>query len=274
MSDSESPPLRDPQFEAAVAALQAGDEAALASLLDADPALLTRAAVDPGPMREGYFADPRLFWFVANNPTLTPDSPPNILDIARLMIARGVGQDDLDYTLGLVATNGLMARPLQIELARVLIEGGANPGGKLTGVLGHGQTEIVEWLVARGRPVDAPVAAGLGRTDGLPALLKAASRDDVDEALALATINRHPLAVQMALQAGADPNRFMPVHTHSTPLHQAALNGDLETMTLLIDAGARLDTLDTLWRGTPLGWAIHGEQADAQALLRARSGET
>jgi hypothetical protein len=27
---------------------------------------------------------------------------------------------------------------------------------------------------------------------------------------------------------------------------------------LLVERGARLDIRDTIWHGTPLGWAIHG----------------
>lgn len=274
MSAAEPPPATDPNFRAAVAAIQSGDEAALTALLDVDPGLLSRAAVDPGPMQEGYFADPKLFWFIANNPTLIPASPPNIAAIARLMIARGVAQAELDYALALVTTNQMAPRPMQIELAEMLLDSGAvlSRDGVL-GALGHGQTEVISWMVdERGQPLDVPTAAGLGRTDELAAMLAQGSDQDRQEALALAAINRQPKAVRLALAAGADPNRFMPIHKHSTPLHQAALNGDLETMTLLMDAGARLDAVDTMWNGTPMGWAMHGEQPEAQALLRTRIG--
>jgi ankyrin repeat protein len=62
------------------------------------------------------------------------------------------------------------------------------------------------------------------------------------------------------------------VHKHSTPLHQAALDGDLAMMTLLVSRGARNDIRDTLWNGTPLGWAVHGGQREAEAYLRAAFG--
>lgn len=274
MPATESLPIRDLAFRAAVAAIQSGDEAALATLLDADPGLLTRAAVDPGPMQEGYFADPKLFWFIANNPTLIPASPPNIASIARLMIARGVAQGDLDYALALVTTNQMMPRPMQVELAGLLLDAGAvlSRDGVL-GALGHAQSEVIGWMVDhRAQPLDALTAAGLGRTEGLALMLASGSDQDRQDALALATINQRAEAVRLALAARADPNRFMTIHKHSTPLHQAALAGDLETMSLLIDAGARLDVVDTMWNGTPMGWAMHGEQPEAQALLRARGG--
>jgi ankyrin repeat protein len=53
------------------------------------------------------------------------------------------------------------------------------------------------------------------------------------------------------------------------PLHQAAINDDVELMKLLVARGARLDARDTLWDGTPLGWAVHGKKAKAEAYLRS-----
>jgi hypothetical protein len=45
--------------------------------------------------------------------------------------------------------------------------------------------------------------------------------------------------------------------SHSTLVHQAALDGDVALLELLAAYGARLDIADTLWRATPLGWARH-----------------
>ena len=53
------------------------------------------------------------------------------------------------------------------------------------------------------------------------------------------------------------------------PLHQAAVNDDVPMLTLLVERGARLDTLDTLWRSTPLGWAVHTKKPAAEAYLRS-----
>lgn len=270
---ADGPKIADPTFRAAVMAIQSGDEVELARLLDARPALLTERAIEPSVIPRGYFSDPKLFWFIANNPTLIPRSPPNLQAVARLMIARGVEAADLTYALELVMTNGQMTAEEQIGLSAVLVEAGAETTRQgLLMTLGHGQTAVVAWLVGNGRPLDAATAAGLGRTDALPGLLARATPTEVHDALALAVINHRPEAVRMCLDAGADPSAFMPVHAHSTPLHQAALDGDLETMTLLVEAGARLDTPDALWRGTPLGWATHGGQKAAEAFLRARLG--
>lgn len=40
---------------------------------------------------------------------------------------------------------------------------------------------------------------------------------------------------------------------------------------LLAARGASLDTRDTLWNDTPLGWAVHTKKRDAEAFLRSVS---
>lgn len=85
----------------------------------------------------------------------------------------------------------------------------------------------------------------------------------------MAVINRRLEAARLCLDAGGDPNRSLPVHRHAMPLHTAALNDDVEMMKLLVARGARLDIRDTLWNGTPLGWAVHNRKAKAEAYLRS-----
>jgi peptide-methionine (S)-S-oxide reductase len=58
------------------------------------------------------------------------------------------------------------------------------------------------------------------------------------------------------------------------PLHQAALRNDVESMKLLVAHGARLDERDTLWDGTPLGWAVHNKSRQAEAYLRSLQEES
>jgi len=57
---------------------------------------------------------------------------------------------------------------------------------------------------------------------------------------------------------------------HSTPLHQAAAGGHGETVRLLVERGARLDAKDTLWQGTPFGWAHHEGRTDIEEHLLAQ----
>ena len=268
---ADGPKIADPQFRAAAEAIQRGDVEMLARLLDERPALLQERAIEPEAAPRGYFSDPKLFWFVANNPTLVPEPPANIVEVARLMIDRGVEPADLDYTLELVMTDGVMPPGLRMDLVRTLVEAGAKatPKGVLM-TLGHRQTEPVEWLLDHGLPLSAAAAAGLGRIRALAERLPGASAEEKDAALAMAVINRQREVARLCLEAGADPNHFMACHGHSTPVHQAALDGDVALLELLVAHGARLDIPDTLWRGTPLGWAIHGKQAAAEAFIRER----
>jgi len=266
---AEGPRIEDAEFRAAVAAIQAGDAGTLARLLDARPSLLTEPAIEPDIGTRGYFSDPMLFWFVANNPTLIPAPPPNIGEIAALMIGRGVARKDLDYTLELVMTDGRMPRPTQLALVEILVGAGARAGrSAVIATLGHGQTAPILWLLDHGLKLTELEAAGLGRAAELAALLDTASIDEKSDALALAVINRETEAARLCLEAGADPNRFMPIHKHSTPLHQAAINDDVKMLRLLVAHGARRDVRDTLWHGTPLGWAVHEKKAAAEACLR------
>jgi ankyrin repeat protein len=58
-------------------------------------------------------------------------------------------------------------------------------------------------------------------------------------------------------------------HRHAKALHQAAVNNDIAMLELLIERGANPQTRDTLWKGTPLGWAVHNGSVEAEAYLRS-----
>jgi peptide-methionine (S)-S-oxide reductase len=269
------PVIRDASFRAAVAAIQRGDAKALARLLDAEPRLLRERIVEPQCYRDAqrhqYFRDPKLFWFVANNPTLMERMPAGIVDVARTMIQRGVDRADLDYTLELVMTSATAREQgFQLPLVDTLLAAGATPTPRaIEMTLAHWEVGIVEALLARGHPLTAPIAAALGRTAELPTLLRAAPPAEVQQAFGLAVLNRQPEAARLALDAGADPNGFLPVHSHSTPLHQAAADDHLPLLELLLERGARTDVADALWNATPLGWAEHHGNQLAAAALRA-----
>jgi peptide-methionine (S)-S-oxide reductase len=130
-------------------------------------------------------------------------------------------------------------------------------------------TQRIKTLLARGHAMTAPIAAGLGRSKELKALLAHSTPEVRQDAFAMAVINMRVEAARLCLDAGADVNALLPVHSHSTPLHQAAVNGDVEMLRLLVARGAGLDTRDTLWNGTPLGWAVHTKKRDAEAYLRS-----
>jgi len=276
------PVIRDPSFRAAVKAIHQGDVESLERLLDVEPRLLHERILEPACYREAnrpprgqagsqYFGDPKLFWFIANNPTLVKPMPANMVDVAAAMIARGVDKGDLDYALELVMTSSTAREQgLQIPLVKVLLKAGAAPTEQAIDVtLGHCELAPILALLEAGHPMTAPIAAALGRTDLLPALLMHATSEDIQRALGLAAINSQTEAVRLALDAGADPDHFVPVHTHALPLHQAVLTENLEMLDLLVRRGARLDVPDKLWGDTPLRWASHLRKARARAYLEA-----
>jgi len=265
------PVIRDKSFREAVRAIHTGNVAALNRLLDRHPELLRERAIEPDCYPQDYFRDPKLFWFIANNPTLMRKVPANIVDIGEAMIAHGVEQADLDCTLELVMSSGSL-EGRQAGLITLLIEAGANATPQAIRVaLAHLVVEPILLLLDRGMAMTAPMAAALGRTQALASLLVDASPEERQEALGMAVINRQVETARMCLDAGGDPNGFLPVHRHSMPLHQATANDDVDMMKLLVARGARLDARDTLWNGTPLGWAVHGhgKRANAEAYLRS-----
>jgi len=261
-------------FRAAVAAIHAGDTGALEALLDAEPQILQARGQTPEPDPGSYFHDPKLFWYVANNPILVEPTPPASVEIARAMIARGVERSDLDYTLGLVMT-GSAAREagLQLALVTLLMEAGARPSrDQLLTTAGNGEVAVLRTLVERGLALDAPLAASLGELAPLRTLLATADTGDIQTAFGLAVLNHQVEAAQLALAAGADVNAFAPVHSHGTALHHAAASDDVAMIALLLEQGANPEQRDTLWGGTPLEWAIHGGHAIARAALEHASG--
>jgi ankyrin repeat protein len=265
------PVIRDKQFRAAVGLIHAGNLDALGRLLDQRPGLLSERAIEPDCYPRDYFRDPKLFWFIANNPTMMRPMAPNIVAIGEAMVARGVERSDLDYTLELVMSNGQSTKEgRQTPLISMLIEAGATATPQaIVMALAHRCLKPIETLLARGVAMTVPIAAALDRRRDLAALLRHASPQDRQSGFGLAVINMRLAAARLCLDAGADPNQFLPVHRHSTPLHQAAINDDIPMLKLLVERGAHLDTLDTLWRSTPLGWAMHTKKSGAEKYLRS-----
>jgi ankyrin repeat protein len=271
------PVIRDAAFRQAVTLLHGGDAAGLAQLLDAEPRLLRERILEPDcyriATRQQYFRDPKLFWFIAGNPTLVPKLPANMATMAADMIARGMEQDDLDYTLELLMTSAeAREQGLQDDLMALLLRAGARASPRAIAVtLGHREHAPVLALLRAGHPLSAAITAALGRLADLPRLLREATPAMVQEAFGMAVINRQNEAAKLALDAGADVNGFLPVHSHSTALHQAAIDENIELLALLLERGARTDIKDKLWDATPLDWVRHQGKTQASGYLESRS---
>lgn len=260
----------DPVLREALDLIDAGDAVGLAGLLGRHPGLADRRfPLD----REAYFRDPSLLEFLAENPVRCGRLPPNIADLAQLILAaESPGSTrSRDATLALVAS-GRVPRECGVQTALILLlcHAGADPASVLPAALIHGEFAAADTLLDSGAPLDLPAAAALGRTEDARALLPAADAGARHQALALSARFGHTPILALLLESGEDPNRLNPAghHAHSTPLHQAALAGHRPAVTLLLQHGARTDIPDTLFGGTALDWAGHGGARDVAALLR------
>jgi ankyrin repeat protein len=128
-------------------------------------------------------------------------------------------------------------------------------GRPLSTALALGMSEAAKVLAKRGARIDL-----LGLVGDAARLLPSADAEARHRALSLAAQHGHADIVRLLLDAGEDPSRYNLEgnHAHSTPLHQAVLGGHGAVVRLLVERGARLDIRDTVWQGTPLGWALHG----------------
>lgn len=278
------------EFESAVEAVVNGDLAALQAVLRRNPDLVRARST-----RICCFDPPRhratLLHYVAANGLegYRQKTPPNAVEIARALLDAGAEPDAFADMYGarcttlsmLVSSSHPAKAGLQVPLTELLLDFGANVdgaapeetwGSPIRTALVFGMTDAAAELAKRGARIDLPAAAGLGRFEDAARLLPSASPEDRHRALVLAAQLGHAEIVRLLLEAGEDPNRFNPPggHTHSTPLHQAALAGHLDVVRTLVEHGARLDIRDTLWHGTPLGWAEHGGKTDVANYLRAR----
>ena len=259
--------IEDPVFRWAVDLIDAGDADALRAFLKKNPNLVNQKVVFEG---GNYFRNPTLLEFVAENPVRHGKLPENIIDIARVILDAGIEPFALNETLMLVAT-GSVARKcgVQIPLIDLLCDRGADPDHAAEAAAVLFEMPAVEALLRRGAKMTLPLAAALPRTQDAYRLLAKAGPDQRHLALALAAQYGHAEIVELLLDAGEDPNRFNPVggHSHSTPLHQAAGNGHLDVVKLLVARGARTDVKDILFEGTPAEWAHHSGQQEVEAYL-------
>ncbi|MFT4113118.1 ankyrin repeat domain-containing protein [Silvibacterium sp.] len=277
-ADSLDPPpplherIRNPAFRHAVALMDAGDAEALRPYLRALPDLAReRIALDGPP----YFRNPTLLAFIAENPIRCGTLPPNIVEIAEVLLHAGAAKDQeaLSEVLALIAS-GRVAREcsVQLPLIDLLCRHEADPDAAMLPALVHAEFEAAHALIRNGAAVDIVVAAALGQANDVPIMLTAASSEERRQALALAAQFGHTRIVALLLDAGEDPGGWNPegTHAHSTPLHQAALAGHMEVVTLLVERGARLDRKDTLWQGTPEDWARHAGKTKIANYLRTQ----
>jgi hypothetical protein len=287
VGERDSPVAR---FEKAVEAVVAGDLASLDRSLRGDPALVEARSTIVTPHDPPVHAATLLHYVAANGVEgHRQKSPANAVEVASMLLERGASPDALAAMYGgrcttlsmLVSSSPPAEAGVQVPLVDVLVDHGASVAAVGSGewtsplltALAFSFRDAAEALVRRGaRVATLAAAAGLGLPREARELLPAAPPVDRHRALALAAQHGHAEIVRLLLDAGEDPNRYNPsgLHAHSTPLHQAALAGHDAVVRLLVDRGARLDVADTIYEGTPLGWAEHGGRSEVAAYLRSR----
>jgi ankyrin repeat protein len=234
------------RFESAADAIIAGDIPALRALLDAHPELVhqrsTRAHRAP------------LLHFIAANGVedYRQLSPPNAVDVARLLLDAGAEVDAAtdvygggSTALNLVATSTPpRIAGVQIPLIDLLLERGAAIDGVKPGAstaeaaLANNCPEAAVALVARGARVPNVItAAGVGHLELVRRHADVASQEQLERALIMAARYGRHAVVEYLLDRGVEVG----ASDGMTALHWAAGGAHLETMQLLIERGAPLE---------------------------------
>lgn len=278
----------DALFRDAVSAMDAGEVDTLQRLIARHPSLLSARLESPGPWLrdqvgralDGFFARPFLLWFVAEDPVRNNGLPDNIAEIARAITGAaaelGVAslQEQVDGALRLVCWSGVAARcGVQIALIDALVDAGAAPARNANNALVNGHLAAAAHLIARGGELTLSVALCLGRWEEVAGLAAEATPAQRQFAFVLAALNGKADAVAWLVKDGIALNQpSEDLYSHGTPLHHAVCSGSLETVKVLVEAGADVNRPDSAWNGTPLGWALHYvEESTGEAHERYRA---
>jgi hypothetical protein len=251
------------RFWEAVELVGQGEVESLRQLLVENPSLVSYR---PVANTEGYFANPTLLHFVAENPIRTDQLPANIANVIRLIVGEGadvnavcgVAQDTT--TLGLVVT-GRVPREMGLTeiMVETLVELGAELAGATDAAIGHKEVDALFALLRNGALVDLVVASALGWT-GEIVRQWSDSPETQQRALSAAAIHGRATSLAILLERGVDPNQFNPpgFHAHSVPLHQAVASQNMAAIRMLVEGGAKVSIKDRIFGGTPVEWAWQG----------------
>lgn len=265
--------IEDLAFRTAVDLLDAGDAAGLREHLKRHKGLVHQRVEFEG---WNYFRNPTLLEFVAENPIRRGTLPENIVDVARVILDAGPDQASRNTTLALAATGSVaLERGATVPLIELLCEYGADPNEAIHAAALHGSLLAVRALLHHGARMTLPVAAALNSMEDVRRLLASASSAERHLAMAIASQIGWFEVMRLLLDAGEDPNRYNPIggHSHTTPLHQAALIGSEALVRLLLERGADVNMRDLMWNGTPADWARHEGHAEVEKYLRGLEAE-
>ena len=165
---------------------------------------------------------------------------------------------------------------MQIELMDVLVDAGASLDGRTVyqgrygthsdAAIYNGNFAAAEHLLERGAPLTLSTALCLGRWADVERLAQATTLREKQNAFVQAALNGNAEALRRMLVLGMDPTTVSAQNqSHGTALHHAVWSGSLDAVRALVEAGADLTRRDTIYDGTPLGWAQYGEQQQKEA---------
>ena len=276
-------------FRQAVHAVDSGDGNRLQQMLHENPELATEPLRSPGKWLmdqignalKTYFKDPYLLWFVSEDAVRNNTLPGNIATIAQIIIDKAKEQHaeslqrQLDYGIKLVAWSWVARESgVQIGLLDVFINSGASTFKVSEDALVNGNFAAAEYLVQRGATLSLSTALCIGKWEEADVLAANANDDEKQLGLVLCSLNGKAEAVKRLIRYGvhvSEPSRDL--YSHATPLHHATGSGSLETVKLLVEAGAKLDIRDTVHEGTPFDWAEYLKKKDIAVYLREQVGK-
>ncbi len=265
----------DALFQEAVNAIDVGRLDDLERILKENNFLVEKRLTSPGKWltekvggaTKGFFKNPYLLWFVAEDPVRNNNLPANIASAAAIIInfAREQKvktlQKQLDYALMLVSWSWVAKESgVQIALIDVLVDAGASLEGTPDAALVNSNFEAADHLVNRGAKLTLATAVSLGRFKEAKELINQTPDKDRQMAFTMAALKGKADGVKFLMenipQIDINKNKSG-LYEHASPVHHAVDSGSLEAVKLLVEAGANLKKKDKIYEGTPLDWAIH-----------------
>jgi ankyrin repeat protein len=274
------------KFEAVADAICNGDVKTLKRLLREEPQLIHSRST-----REHKAT---LLHYVSANGVegYRQKTPKNIVEIAKVLLNAGADVNaEADVygggatTLGLVATSVHPFRAgVQNPLMQILLDHGAdidhetsagNRQNAVMGCLANGRGEAAAFLADRGARLDLEGAAGVGRLDVVKGFFNAdgslkgkTTRKQLQSAFTHACAWGRLNVVEFLLDKDVDLSGHH--GDGQTPMHYAAIGGQLETIKFLLKQNAPLE-VKNIYGGTVLGqtlWsAAHGGDPKVYAAI-------
>jgi hypothetical protein len=268
--------IDDPNFDAALAAIDAGEVERLKQILNDHPYLAKARLKSASAITRGYFTEPTLLHFVAGNPTRNDNAhlPPRILESTKAILNAGAEVDASTHhmlggtTLALVASSGPAHEDnLVTPLLELLVTHGANPAEGFAAALIHRFVDTARTLLRLGASHTLLSAAGLGDVPITRQRLNHATESERVMAAWAAVINGQNQTLELLIHHGTDVNARLPRPDQITLLHEAAWFGHRDICQRLLSLGADPTIRDTQYGGTPARWARHAGHIDLSQWL-------